>query len=644
MKLSRSLLIVLASVLAMPLASADITVSNARTTTAAPNNETLTVTSTGSITTSNSRTVDLVGTVTVNNNGTIRNNGTGEDNRGVQSRNTNVTLTLNNHGLIQTQNGDTVRMGTQANNTGHIYNYGSIISVNVNREGNQAIDLAGITTNPNSLTNYSTGLIRATAADAVRMGRNAIIDNAGTIEALPVTETGGTVSGSDGIDAQGNYGQQITNSGIISGRHGITGGNDDNGQVADFTMTITNNSGGTITGVNGSGVNIDGSMVAGDYSSVTVTNYGTITGSYDTQYTEGDGDGVDVDGQLSLDNHGIIRGLGASGTVGANTNNSEGVAMGGGTVINRAGAEITGENTSGTDGGGNGILVDDSNGGNAIAATTVTNSGLIEGRDGFGIKIVGTFADTVTNESTGIIRGTGTTAGAALQTGGGGDTVTNRGTITGSNGAAVDLGDGTDTLIIEGGSAVITGSSTGGNGTDTLIIAAGTGNTFTTSGTFTSFESVQLQSGTTVLQGANRIGSDSALTLGDATLKFESIAAANGQTFSDLTITGDATIDLGGTTSLTFLDFDDLTAGSSLSVIGYDQSLSPAYALRFSGDWLSDVNFADFLGNLTINGGQAFAAYDGTYTTLSVPEPSSAALILLAGAALAARRRMKKAA
>ena len=42
----------------------------------------------------------------------------------------------------------------------------------------------------------------------------------------------------------------------------------------------------------------------------------------------------------------------------------------------------------------NGILVDDGAEGSGVAATTITNAGLIEGESGFGIKLIGNYADT----------------------------------------------------------------------------------------------------------------------------------------------------------------------------------------------------------------------------------------------------------
>ncbi len=133
--------------------------------------------------------------------------------------------------------------------------------------------------------------------------------------------------------------------------------------------------------------------------------------------------------------------------------------------------------------------------------TTVTNSGTIRGYSGFGIKMIGSYNDTITNNAGGTIRGAGT--GAAIQTGDGSDTVTNAGAIIGDNGSAIDLEGGNDSLKIQGSSASITGNVSGGTGTNTVEIDLGSGNSFAYAGSLSNFSTVQIKSGTTTLTGAN---------------------------------------------------------------------------------------------------------------------------------------------
>src|SRR5262249_51234552 len=155
--------------------------------------------------------------------------------------------------------------------------------------------------------------------------------------------------------------------------------------------------------------NVDGSA--------TITNHGLISGN---AFQSGDADGVDVDSAIVLDNYGRIEG-----------NGSDGVAMGGGVVNNYAGAEIYGVSY--------GILVDNSDGGAAFAATTIVNAGTIEGASGEAINIVGNFADTLSNSGT-IIGG--------VSMGGGDDVLTNSGTMTATGGSAIDMGAGDDTVTM----------------------------------------------------------------------------------------------------------------------------------------------------------------------------------------------------
>ncbi len=544
----------------------------------------------------------------ITNNGTISQTGNG---RTIDLNTASITLAVTNNAgaLIQSADADTIRANKASDNV-TVDNYGSIISVNASAGGAQALDFAAITSGTNTITNYSTGLLKATAADAVRPGVNGTIINNGSILAVPIVDpavtTQNAATSSDGIDAQTNTGVQITNNngGTISGRHGITGGAASDA-VNSFTMTVTNNAGGTITGVNGSGINIDNFSSAAASSSATVTNYGTITGNYDSaHYDVGDGDGVDVDGITTLYNHGIIRGLGANG-VGSDTltNHPEGVSIGGGTIINYSGAEITGGALDGSGIEGHGILVDNSSSGNAFAATSITNSGLIRGTTGYAIKMISTFDNTVTNNAGGTIRGAGDagTVGAAIQTGSGNDTLSNAGTITGDNGKAIDLQGGNDTLTITGGS--ITGDIDGGTGTNTASINPGTGNTFSYAGAISNFSSVDISSGNVILSGASTY---SGSTTVNGTLSVTNTTGSATGSGSVLVNTGgmlNGTGSIGGSVSLA--NGGILSPGLSAGTLGIGGSLSLVSGshLAFEVGSLSDL--VNITGALSYTGGGA---------------------------------------
>ena len=529
-----------------------------------------TVSSGGKISTSGSTVaLAMTGTSTLMNSGTIQQTGTG---RAIDSNSGVANLTVTNTGLISSVSSDAFRVNTDS--VVFLTNSGTIQVTN----GGQAIDWAAITSKSNRLDNLAGGLITAVGEDAVRPGTNGIVNNQGSILATPTGVA--APSGSDGIDVRTFTGIQITNSGTITGRHGIA---TDGTNAGPSTITVTNNSGGLISALNGSGLNIDG--VSASVAATVFNQLGaTFKGGVSAGATDGDGDGIDIDGVLTLTNSGDVLGLGARGA-----NNAEGIAAGGGTITNNSTGRIIGSSLAAdapngdSSRGGNGILVDDSNGGNAVAATTVTNSGLIQGKSGFGIQLIGTFANTITNNAGGIIRGAGT--GAAIQTGNGDDTVTNRGAMISDIGNAIDLQGGNDQLKIEGGAASIVGNISGGAGTNTLTINAGTGNGFGYSGSISNFNSVQVQSGTAtlsgantytgntvvsggtlILDGANRIASGSALVLGSGTLQIEDVAGENGQTFAGLSLTDSSTLDL-GLSSLTFNGVGGIASGKSLTIV-----------------------------------------------------------------------------
>ena len=292
-----------------------------------------------------------------------------------------------------------------------------------------------------TIINRAGGLIRGDASDGMKTGANATITNYGEIS------TGGSHNADekfDGIDIDSASGVSVTNYGVISGgRHGIT---------TDLGATLVNY--GQITGRNGSGFGSDGDG--------TVINHGTITGAYSGLQANGDGDGVDIDKIAHIENYGTLQGVGAGGVdKGGFANGSEGIALGGGYILNANGALISGANSA--------ILVDDGSGGSGLAATTLENYGTIRGLDGFGVKFVGEFADTVING----------------------------GTISGSNGLALDLGGGNDSLTLRNGSRFV-GVVDGGSGYDRVVMDDAAGGSF---GASRDFEWLEVRQGAWTLTG-----------------------------------------------------------------------------------------------------------------------------------------------
>jgi hypothetical protein len=524
--------------------------------------------------------------VTINNLGAIEESGTGN---AIQDSNGHSTVTITNGSSsnsvasIQGDAGDGIHFSKSSNNV-TLNNYGKVLSVT----GGQGIDMSGMTSVPSSgggnttINNYAGAVIEGEANDGIQSAVGGFINNNGQITAVG--------SSSDGINAQTNSGLTIVNANAISGNttgtgsitgghHGITGGNTGtlDGTAATtpttsaalgsylgtgtYTMSVTNNAGGTITGNDGSGINIDGfgiqgTQIAGTSNyrlttneSVTVTNHGTLTGYGAT----GDGDGIDVDGDVTVDNFGTIQ---SENSVGTGIEFSEGITVGGGTITNEAGGVIHGYVQPGNATGvGRGITlagVDKAADDSAIPLesiyqnSTITNSGLIQGGNGAGtsggesgIAVLGTtgggYTVTINNNATGKIEGNNTgvsedgtmvfngqtvATGQSLNQGaielddtGNTYVINNSGTITqdNANGTAIEMHSSvSNTLNVTGGSASIVGNIAGDTAADsTLNISPGAGNSFTYGYNISGFTvnvnytGTAATTGTVTLSGAN---------------------------------------------------------------------------------------------------------------------------------------------
>jgi len=552
------------------------TISNASTaaqTLGTGSGQTGTITSTGSLTVSGGTVAVTISgnNATLSNDGTIRQTGTGRvirDNTGVTGLIINNGSATNAAALMQAADADVIQMNVPAASV-TLNNYGTMTSLNASKGGAQAVDFSAITSGANTINNFSTGIMQAKDADAVRPGVNGVVYNAGTMKSTVTTDTG-----SDGIDAQNNSGIQITNdiNALVEGaRHGITGGA--SSSSVNFTMSITNNAGARVLGDNGSGINIDG---FNNKEVVTIMNHGTITGNGVT----GDGDGVDVDGLVNLTNTGTIKSLNSFSST--TPGQSEGVTVGGGAIINSG--TIEGDVAAGNSNAvGRGITlagVDTSGTPEPIYAnSTITNQagGLIKGQTDSAIAVDGAasgFTVTINNNAGATIEGGGAMA-AAIRTGADNDTLNNAGIIIAdSSGKAVDLGAGNNTLNITGGSASITGNVSGGvGGTNTLTIDPGSGNKFSYSGQFSNFASAEIKSGTVVLSGAS--------TYTGNTLVSGGTLVANNSTGS-ATGTGNLTVNQGATLAGTGIVAP--ASGKSVILNGLLQLGDPTLAALLAGE------------------------------------------------------------
>ncbi|MET4390893.1 autotransporter-associated beta strand protein [Bradyrhizobium sp. F1.4.3] len=480
------------------------------------------------------------GIITIDNDGLI--DATASASRAINLSTSNLTnitsFTLDNeqHGVIQSQ-GDAVRITASTLTISATYsvtvdNAGTIQSTGSGSSNGQAIDFTDLVSTNGTihLTNEATGLIKAADADAIRGGVNMVIDNYGRI-------FGGNSGGddNDGIDFQGNAGGTVNNhtGGTIEGtRHGITG---------DQPVTVNND--GTITGDLGSGINLDTPSL----SMTTVTNHGTIigTGGY-LAGTAVDGDGVDVDGLLTLNNFGTIQATGvhvieADGTVDL----QEAVTIGGGTIINEIGGVITSferaitVNDSDGTGGPNGS--NGSNGGNGWAPTTITNWGLIHGGNGEAISITDTFADTITNH--------GTIDGSVAL--GGGDDIVND--YTGSTfTATIDGGTGTDTFNLLG-----TGSGTLAHTVNFEMLDV-------QGGSWSVTDAESFTSGITIETGARLAVADGGSLTGNVTNNGVFASTHSDVFVFNATISGSGSLDQAGTGTTVLSQTSSYTGGTAL--------------------------------------------------------------------------------
>ena len=541
-----------------------------------------TITSTGSLTVSGSTVaVTITGNnATLTNSGTLQQTGTGRairDNTGVS----NLTVTNNAGALMQTADADVIQMNkTPASVT--LNNSGTMTSLNASKGGSQAVDFNAIQSGANVINNFAGGVMQARDADAVRPGVNGVVTNDGTIKATHTTDTG-----DDGIDAQTNSGVQITNANtsnaananLVEGaRHGITGGAANSS--VNFAMNITNNSHGAIQGDDGAGVNIDG-FNANEL--VTIHNAGTITGDGVT----GDGDGVDVDGLVDLTNTGTIKSLNAAAAPsGSAPSQSEGVTVGGGTIVN-AGTIEGGVAAGNPNAIGRGITlagVDTSGTPEPIYANSaITNQagGLIRGQTDSAIAVDGGasgFTVTIDNAAGATIEGGGATA-AAIRTGADNDTINDSGTIQAdASGKAIDLGAGNNQLDIVGGAASVIGDINGGvGGSNTMTIDPGAGNAFSHANSISNFAQVVVQSGTVTLTGNNTYTGTTTITGGTL------VAGAAGA--------------LGGTGAI------EVASGAVLQLAGSGNRINDAASLMLGGGKFDTAGTSEALGQLLLGAG-----------------------------------------
>lgn len=390
-----------------------------------------------------------------------------------QQLSVNDTLTVSPSGRI-TAGGAAVDLRTSFNTIPdvRVFNYGEIISTSANAiESNRA----NLNSGAYAITNYAGGLIQG-ARDAIRIstpqipfGESSLV-NAGTIRALNgqgidfgavngerarttiVNSAGGLIvtSGGDGIRTGSHA--DITNNGQIVVRRSSDGGPPFDANTPFDGISIGS---ATDVRVKNTGLIVGARHGIGSEQNVVLDNSGTVSGSI--------GSGVYSEGEAHLSNRGLITGgdydlkpddhsdgirvkrLAEIYNFGGIQGGHEGISIGAGSVVNY-GSPASNRSFALIRGAANGVVADDGNGGSAVGATSLQNYGIIRGLNGSGVKFTGEFADEIING----------------------------GLITGSNGIALDMGGGDDTLTLKSTSR-FEGVVDGGSGRNTLIMG-GIGN------------------------------------------------------------------------------------------------------------------------------------------------------------------------
>jgi uncharacterized protein with beta-barrel porin domain len=494
--------------------------------------DTLTITTTGSITVTSDNATGASATNggnTVNNYGTIRTTGSvgigGSNTTGIST--TGGSSTINNYGAIITtgngrrnpgRNADGINAADGSNtiiNSGTITTSGSPNARGILAGGgnNFVANHGTITTAGSAAINaqldgntlINSGIVRTTGVGDA--GIRAIGSSNAVINRGSITTTGGAdgIDGSPGIDA--GRASTITNDGSIN-----TSG--------DYAYGIYT-SGGSSFISNSASIRTTGSIVAdginAEGNSNIVINSGTVSTTGDTSY------GVFANGNLnSISNSGTISTHGRSGVgIGAGSSN--------GSTLANAGRIITSGSYA------DGMSVEEDSNGNII-----NNSGSISttGEWSNGIYAEGSFNAII---NSGAISASGKDAGGIVATGDS-NTATNSGDIDSKNGYAVSFYGSGNNLIIAGGSieGLINMGSAG-----TINLANGT--TITLGGIISGTNGLTINSsgpgGTIILSAVNTYVGPTTVANGASLSVNGSIASSSG-----LTVQSGGTV--GGTGSL----------------------------------------------------------------------------------------------
>ena len=386
-------------------------------------------------------------------------------------------------------------------------------------------------------------------------------------DASLAVNAGGQLIAHDAYAVASYTGGSVTNAGLIKS----TG--------SGFDGVITN--GGTVDNQAGGRIIAAGNGVTLQAAGTTLTNAGVIAGQ---------ANGVmGSDDYQTLTNTGVI----VAGTAGdnataywqtnANLSTGDGVRFTAGGSVTNFGGYVNGNTTGIIVGGANGVTI-------SGGATTIENSGTLQGNSGYGISIdtAGGVTSTITNH--------------------------NGGALVGGTGAALLTGDGTVNMTNENGSYMYGSIVSTGNGTRNIDLAGVVyGDYDASSGA--GVDNVIFRSGGRITNVNLGDGDDSFTYFGGAISGMVDGGAGNDWLYADFSDAGESV----SVSLANFIGFENLgLVSGDMTLTGPSANPGQSISAGIRGMPSGTITFdgtSDLTGDIWVNGGTIRAATAGAFGT-----------------------------